>query len=46
MLVILDRLEQYETLCDDILARILNKDSISTWNDADLVKRLQEIKNG
>lgn len=42
----MEKLEQYETLCDDILARILDKDSISTWDDADLIKRLQEIKNG
>ena len=42
----MNELEKYETLCDDILARILDKDSISTWDDADLIKRLQEIKNG
>jgi len=42
----MDKLEKYETLCDDILARLLDNDSISVWDDEDLVKRLQEIKNG
>ena len=42
----MDKLEKYETLCDDILARLLDKDSISVWDDEDLVKRLRSIKNG
>jgi len=42
----MDKLEQYKTLCDDILARWLDNDVLNIWDDEDLLKRLQEIKNG
>lgn len=37
--------EKLEILCDDILARLLDNDTINVWDDADLVKRLQEVRN-